>query len=109
MVVRVVLVTGAAQGLGRCIADRFAEQSYTKGVVYCDLNISQMESFKEPEKTLCVQCDVRNRDQVDFAFKKAFERFGCYPNIVVSWYCTSRSCMMLMMMIFLPKRVTYWY
>ena len=84
MVVRVALITGAAQGLGRCIADRLAEQAETTGVVYCDLNISQMEGLKQPEKTLCVQCDVRNRDQVDFAFKKAFERFGCYPNIVVS-------------------------
>ena len=94
MVVRVVFVTGAARGLGRAIADSFACEDETHGVVYADVNVTTLEDPNElaktvegplprPDKALCVACDVRKREEVDAAFKAAKERFGFYPNIVV--------------------------
>ena len=82
---RIALITGAGQGLGKCIADTLMSEDETVGVVYCDLDTSKIDvgALKFPEKALCVNCDVRDRNQVDNAFKLTFEKWGHYPNIVV--------------------------
>jgi 3-oxoacyl-[acyl-carrier protein] reductase len=91
---QVVLITGAADGIGRGIARRFARGGYR--LVLLDINADRLrETVQEfgEQTALPVTCDVRDAAQVQAALDEAVKRFGhvdaavsnagVYPNTAV--------------------------
>lgn len=73
---KIAIVTGAAQGIGRAIAEALARNGAT--VVVSDV---QGEAGKATAKSLgapaiCIPCDVRDATQVNALVENAVERFG---------------------------------
>lgn len=76
---KTALITGAAVGIGRACAVKFATEG--ANVVAIDLNEEQLASLKveieeKGGKIQTLICDVSNEDAVNQAFCKAKERFG---------------------------------
>ncbi|KAL2781116.1 15-hydroxyprostaglandin dehydrogenase [NAD(+)] isoform 6 [Daubentonia madagascariensis] len=78
---KVALVTGAAQGIGRA----FAEALLHKGakVALVDWNFeagvkckAALDEQFEPQKTLFIQCDVADQEQLRDTFRKVVDHFG---------------------------------
>jgi len=93
---RVVLVTGAANGIGRAIAGRFAEAGCRLAVI--DFRDDELQRCVDElrgagRQVLAIQCDVRDSAQVEAAVAQTVERFGrldvavsnaaVYPNTAV--------------------------
>src|SRR5579859_4754167 len=93
---RVVLVTGAANGIGRAIAGRFASAGCR--LMLLDLRADDLEDVthelrREGADVLDQVCDVRDAAQIEAAVQQAVERFGqldvavsnaaVYPNTAV--------------------------
>ena len=77
---RVALVTGGAQGLGLAIARSLAEQGAT--VALLDVQAEAVSSAAEQlaaetsHETLALECDVRQKEQVDASVARIVDRFG---------------------------------
>ena len=74
---RVALVTGAASGIGRAIAERLADEGAS--VVIADLDGDAAEKVASglgPERALAVTTDVTSEADVEAAFAAAALRFG---------------------------------
>lgn len=74
---RVAIVTGAANGIGRAIAERFLADGYAVAGVDAardDLEIAAAEL--STERFLPVECDISNRARVSAAIGTTLERFG---------------------------------
>ncbi|XP_053920703.1 15-hydroxyprostaglandin dehydrogenase [NAD(+)] isoform X2 [Cuculus canorus] len=78
---KVALVTGGAQGIGRA----FVQALLSKGakVALLDRNSEAGQESKaaldeqfEPQRTVFLQCDVTDQEQLKGAFKKVIEHFG---------------------------------
>jgi 3-oxoacyl-[acyl-carrier protein] reductase len=90
---RVVLITGAADGIGRGIARRFARGGYRLALL--DINAHKLEAARQEfgESAMMVICDIRDSAQVESAVDQAVNRFGrldaavsnagVYPNTAV--------------------------
>jgi NAD(P)-dependent dehydrogenase (short-subunit alcohol dehydrogenase family) len=93
---RVVLITGAADGIGRGIATRFARAGCR--LTLLDVNAPALERTADElrqakAEVLSLTCDVRNAKQVQHAVDQTTERFGrldvavsnagVYPNTAV--------------------------
>lgn len=77
---KIVVVTGAAQGLGKSIAERFLQDG-AKGVALLDLKADVLTATAQEldpanERTLAVTCNVADPDSVAQAFQAVYERFG---------------------------------
>ncbi len=77
---RFAVVTGAAKGIGRAIAERFLEDQ-VEGVALFDMDLPlAQETAKEMDPTgkrvIAVQCDVSNEEAVKIAFEQVFASFG---------------------------------
>lgn len=78
---KVALVTGAAQGLGKAITETLLSRGVK--VAFCDFNRSAGEQCKlsldqqfGEHRSLFLQCDVSSREELQDAFRKAFDHFG---------------------------------
>jgi 3-oxoacyl-[acyl-carrier protein] reductase len=76
---RVTLVTGAAQGIGRAIALRFAQEGAK--VVIVDVVEDKAQAVVDEITTaggtaMAALCDVTQRDQVDALVTRALEAYG---------------------------------
>jgi pyridoxal 4-dehydrogenase len=70
---RVAIVTGAAQGIGKAIADKLADEGAT--VVVADLNGAAAEQAA-PAGGAGIECDVSSADDVKQAVSETLSRFG---------------------------------
>src|SRR4051812_46914314 len=75
---RVVLITGAADGIGRGIATRFAQAGCR--LVLLDVNAERLQAaadeLRKTADVLTLNCDVRKSKEVQNAVDQAVTRFG---------------------------------
>jgi 3-oxoacyl-[acyl-carrier protein] reductase len=77
---RIVAITGAAQGLGAAMAERFLKDG-AEGVAMIDLKLDTLEDTAkrlDPDRlrTMAIACNVADSQSVVEAFKKINDRFG---------------------------------
>jgi NAD(P)-dependent dehydrogenase (short-subunit alcohol dehydrogenase family) len=76
---RVIVITGAGQGIGAAIARRFAEQKVRLALV--DVNLEQLQLLADSlagtgSEILTIKTDVSNKEQVQQLFAQVVEQFG---------------------------------
>lgn len=83
---KVALITGAAQGIGKGIAEVFAREG--ADVVISDIAAPEKsESLaqsirKQGRRALVLQADASNREQVEATFERAWKEFGAIDILV---------------------------
>lgn len=82
---KVALVTGAAQGIGKAIAERLSQDGFALAVA--DLNEAEAKKVAEAleadgKKAIAIKVDVSDRDQVFAAVEEAAQAFGRFDVIV---------------------------
>lgn len=74
---KAVIVTGAASGIGRGVAERFAQEG--ANVVLADIEDAKLQTVAaglDAERTLVQRCDTGDHAQVQALVRAAVERFG---------------------------------
>ncbi|HWS75143.1 MAG TPA: SDR family oxidoreductase [Quisquiliibacterium sp.] len=72
---KVAVVTGAASGIGRAAAMKFAAEG-AAGVVVADLNEAALKPVAEAIGGLAVRCDVGREDEIKRLVAEAEKRYG---------------------------------
>jgi NAD(P)-dependent dehydrogenase (short-subunit alcohol dehydrogenase family) len=72
---KVAVITGAASGIGRAAAQRFAAEG-AAGLVLADLNMHGLKPVAEHVKGLAVACDVSREADIKRMVLQAEERYG---------------------------------
>ncbi|WP_076590861.1 SDR family oxidoreductase [Herminiimonas arsenitoxidans] len=73
---KIAVVTGAATGLGREIALRFAQQGAQVAILGRTLSTLEKTAAEIGKQTLPIVCDISQSDQVRAAFAKVTQVFG---------------------------------
>lgn len=76
---KTAVITGAAAGIGRATAMRFAEEG--ANVVLLDINYEKLVEVKKEiaaitDKILICECDIRDEEKVNASFSEALKVFG---------------------------------
>jgi 3-oxoacyl-[acyl-carrier protein] reductase len=80
------IVTGASQGIGRSIAERFADDG--ADVVICSREQEKVDEVaatindRDGGECLAIECDVTDRDAVDALVEATVEEFGSVDTLV---------------------------
>ena len=76
---KVVVVTGAASGIGKALCERFVKEG-AKAVVVTDINSEGVDAtvrdINEQTKVLGITCDVADENEVEELVKKSLSAFG---------------------------------
>jgi NAD(P)-dependent dehydrogenase (short-subunit alcohol dehydrogenase family) len=74
---KVVVVTGAASGIGAGLAQRFARDG-ARGVVVADVNLQRAQGVAEGigAQAVALRCDVSQEADIQALVRQATERFG---------------------------------
>ncbi|SIS08679.1 SDR family NAD(P)-dependent oxidoreductase [Natronorubrum thiooxidans] len=72
----VIVVTGASRGLGRSMAERFAEEGARVVLTARDKEQLDAVAAELPGESLVVPADVRDSDDVEHVIDRTLERFG---------------------------------
>ncbi len=72
---KIAVVTGAASGIGRAAALRFAREG-AAGLVLADLNVAALKPLAAEVKGLAVACDVSREPEIQRLVREAEERYG---------------------------------
>ena len=86
MTLKVVAITGGAQGIGRAVAFRFAEAGYAVSIADPDEEAGHeaLSMIQEKgAKGIFVRTDVAQADQVETWIAQTMERLGC-PDVLVN-------------------------
>lgn len=83
---KIVVITGAAQGIGAAMAERFLKDG-AKGVALLDFNAEKLKETvarldMEQSRTMAVTCDVSDPADVREAFGKVIARFGAVDILI---------------------------
>jgi 3-oxoacyl-[acyl-carrier protein] reductase len=70
------VVTGAAQGIGYAIAQRFAAEGCRVAIVDVDSDAAQRAAARIDGTAIAIGADVASADDVDRAFAEVIEHFG---------------------------------
>lgn len=73
---RVALITGAARGLGACIAEHLLSEGYRVAVADLDFAASQSLALDWGENAFAVQMDVASEDSVEKGLDAVEQHFG---------------------------------
>jgi meso-butanediol dehydrogenase/(S,S)-butanediol dehydrogenase/diacetyl reductase len=74
---KTVIITGAASGIGRGVAERFAQEG--ANLVLCDVDKAKLDEAVRTlgsVPTLAMRCDVSRFDEIQSIVKAAVSRFG---------------------------------
>jgi len=79
---QVVVITGAAQGIGKGIAQRFSESGAKLALL--DVRLQPFEDWVGGLKTefLTIKCDISSKEDVLHAREQVLSRFGCIDILV---------------------------
>ena len=73
---KVVLVTGAANGIGRALVERFLTEG-VEGLVAVDIECSTLkDAFAEEDRVHTIACDITDYDAVHRMVDEAVDKFG---------------------------------
>ena len=97
---KTVFVTGAARGIGKEVALKFAENGYNVVINYVSSKTNVEELKEEFEnkgvKALIMQADVTDKDAIETLVKKAIEEFGSIDVLVNNAGITKDNLLMRM-------------
>lgn len=94
---KTAVITGSARGIGRVLAEAFAERG--ANVVISDLDqsvVDQVAGEIAPERALGVQANVTNQTEIESLFARVLERFG-RVDVVVNNAGITRDTLMIRM------------
>jgi NAD(P)-dependent dehydrogenase (short-subunit alcohol dehydrogenase family) len=80
---QVAIVTGAASGIGRAIAIRFAQEGAKVAIFDIDEKGAEAVAQEISNQAIALKVDIRNPDQIASAIQTAIEKFG-QINILVN-------------------------
>ena len=72
---KIILITGASQGIGKTCAIKFLKEGYKVAVLARNKNKLE-NTFNNFESALILSCDVSNYDQVNHSFEVIKRRWG---------------------------------
>ncbi|KPA51545.1 beta-ketoacyl-ACP reductase [Photobacterium lucens] len=79
---KVCLVTGGAQGIGRCIVETFANQN-AKHIFVCDMNLGAMADLEQQfSNVTALELNVCDRKHVSETITKIAEKYGTIDVLV---------------------------
>lgn len=85
---KIVIVTGAAKGIGKIIAENFAKEGAKLSL--WDIDYDELQKVKEAisskynETPLVLKCDVSVEEEVEIAVKKTIENFGTIDVLIAN-------------------------
>jgi NAD(P)-dependent dehydrogenase (short-subunit alcohol dehydrogenase family) len=81
---RTVVITGASRGIGRALAELFAEQGASLGLFARDGAALEELASALPTKAVPVACDVSDADAVAHGFRSVTQRLGGVDSVIIN-------------------------